>query len=1401
MARDITLTFDDGSTAVYRNAPDDVTPGAVMERAGREFSGKTITQLDGGRHSAGQADDPARMPLNRWVNPSKAEGGRGNIVNPAPVEPPGVIDRAMSGARNLADGVASTGRALKDQFGSGLGGTIRTLGQVVGVTPEGAAATLTNLGGKVMQAGGHLVDAFGQAMAPADEAVMHTVGADVTPQGPAQPSPGQAADNYMRERVAPAAAKLADMGRQRVARTLADPKADPLAKAAFSAGQELEGIGQNQQQFYQDKIASESPDMAAQSKAIDDAKGFFDTVKAMAVNPLGTAGMISQSLPDMLAGMGLSRGAVALRMSEASGLAAKASQLGDDVFEKTLLKYGADPKMAGQARQLATQARTKAISEFVDSAAERTAGGTGLVTEAVQSGGNTRAQVQDFVGNQPDDKLRANNARYRDLRRTHTEQEAKAILGDELGNQASGMAGLWTGAAGKASGAADAWGHTMAGHPVTARQAIGGTAKEGLEEALQNPGEDYAGHEARVQADPNDQYDFGGSVAQGAVAGMAQGGAMHGGGYALSQARQLRSDTFNRFDDLAAAHGLSAKAAAAVKKAVEKVPLDELPAKLKQVTQIMARKGLFGLSPNQDAIDSLDHPPVQDTKPTKAEPTLAPDGQQAASGAVPGIDQGSIASAASDTGADATGLADEPAPVDPAKEHAAKELDAAAHAAATSPNNDLPEPTEAQKKVGNYSKGHIRIQGLDIAIENPAGSVRSGVSPDGAKWENTLQHHYGYVKGTVGNDKDHLDVFVKPGITPDWNGSAFVVDQVDPSTGKLDEHKVVLGAKDEAEAEAIYRSNYAKDWQGFGAITRLPMPAFKAWAKSGKLKAPLGDISGVVPSAPKQEQAPAPAAAPELIGGKPVADMQTGQLLRISKMDGASARVRQVAATEVKRRETEAMWAQRDQETEAQRTQIQSQAKDQQVEQAVATSNASETQAPTALAAAFQAATEKKAKREAANAPAVSEPVAKAAKTESVSPLKAGSVTKPVAEQAPIATPQKNEKPVKVDAPKQVVAAKPEPKAISEKPAPMLGKEVSREIGQFKEGMSEFRANQVKRDLSKQHPNVSYSVEFDPELKHGYAVVGRKPVGKVAPQKLGDIKASIVDGEDLPKARDFGTETKGVERSGKVTSEEVSTLDDPQKHLDRKDIAAKVLQGQPVAEIVSTRSHSNFAELKAWALEVFKAAGGAATNPKIGEVVLNAKSVKDSIAHGVNAAKSAAFEAVPSVISKGALIAASRVGREDHFFISAPVRIAGVDDVVTVLVHRDVNTQRMYLHSVTTKENLLKPQDSTADTKVSEPRGKLTSGEVASVLRDLLSFKQGSEAPTHEQSHDTQIGDFGGDYTRLDGKTVSQQFRIESTGQVATMKMDARQAMEDLDRRESALKELAKCLKGKGGAA
>ena len=61
-------------------------------------------------------------------------------------------------------------------------------------------------------------------------------------------------------------------------------------------------------------------------------------------------------------------------------------------------------------------------------------------------------------------------------------------------------------------------------------------------------------------------------------------------------------------------------------------------------------------------------------------------------------------------------------------------------------------PTEAQKEAGNYKKGHIKINGFDVTIEQPSGSVRSGKDASGKEWSQVMNNTYGYIRGTESVD-------------------------------------------------------------------------------------------------------------------------------------------------------------------------------------------------------------------------------------------------------------------------------------------------------------------------------------------------------------------------------------------------------------------------------------------------------------------------------------------------------------------------------------------------------------------------------------------------------------------------------------------------------------------------
>lgn len=190
---------------------------------------------------------------------------------------------------------------------------------------------------------------------------------------------------------------------------------------------------------------------------------------------------------------------------------------------------------------------------------------------------------------------------------------------------------------------------------------------------------------------------------------------------------------------------------------------------------------------------------------------------------------------------------------DPVKVKQAADVDAAAKQANQA-------PTDAQKEAGNYQKGHLKLQGLDISIENPAGSTRSGIAPDGSPWSVQMPTHYGYIKRTTGADGDQVDVYIGPNPESDW---VWVVDQIDPATGKFDEHKVMLGYSMGAQAGQHYLDAFSdgSGRQRAGAETRMTMAEFKDWLSNGDASKPLAYV----------EPAPQPVATLEPVEGDPFA--------------------------------------------------------------------------------------------------------------------------------------------------------------------------------------------------------------------------------------------------------------------------------------------------------------------------------------------------------------------------------------------------------------------------------------------------------------------------------------------------------------------------------------------------
>lgn len=94
MPRNITVTFDDGSTHVYQNAPDDITPEQVTARAQKDF-GRQVTALDGGRKAEAAPGESKLETVGKETLRVADQGLRRGALNL-----PGMVgDVALAGVR------------------------------------------------------------------------------------------------------------------------------------------------------------------------------------------------------------------------------------------------------------------------------------------------------------------------------------------------------------------------------------------------------------------------------------------------------------------------------------------------------------------------------------------------------------------------------------------------------------------------------------------------------------------------------------------------------------------------------------------------------------------------------------------------------------------------------------------------------------------------------------------------------------------------------------------------------------------------------------------------------------------------------------------------------------------------------------------------------------------------------------------------------------------------------------------------------------------------------------------------------------------------------------------------------------------------------------------------------
>jgi hypothetical protein len=768
MPRNITVTFADGTSHVYQNAPDDLTPGDVAARAATDFGGRGIANIDGGRQAAPPAAAAAPAP-------SLADSVMGTIKSAAA----SVADAASGAVDSVKSGLASL--AHSSEAGESPFATSTVAAPPAAPAPMSHADMID-----AASAGGIPVGPPAPVTKPViphteavaiDQAAARRKAWDDIPQNPVQAGYNAAAGQ---------AGKT-------------------LANLMTTAGEvtDTEGLRTLGRQY---QAAADARINRAMQGNEDS-----DTVKTV-------AGVFS--LAPLVAGP--------------AGLGAMVTQAGVDGY--------ADARQAGDSPgEAVSRGTAMALANYVGLRTQ-VPGLTGALTKAVS--GAPAGQAIAALGHA--------------LTTNVGGMEATTVLGDLYDKMAPG--GL------KPNMSADDMLHDIAA-----------TAKSATLLTLAVPGVPLAaGHlfhaaHSLAHGDGNAAAAREIDGANPPPADATPTTAADTTAAAPSAPGPIGLDTLHdSIDEAARTVGLSPKATAALREAAaQRDPQDAATF----VARAFHRMEANGLTTKPGAPGAF--------RDALAQRFAAQQPEQTAAAPAPKAGKPSVADhlaairppepAPADDAAAPEDVA--PAPITPTAMAQANDIADAAHQAATSPFNDRPEPTDAQKAAGNYPMGHVQLHGLDITIENPQGSVRSGVDPDGKPWSNEMQAHYGFIRGTRANDGDHVDTFIGP--NPE-SKTAYVIDQVDPATGKFDEPKTILGADSEAQARQLYAANYADGWNGLGAITALPMDAFKAWVRNGVKSKPLGDITQWSPTDERAqpdvaEPAGVPAGAGDGGGGPAVA--------------------------------------------------------------------------------------------------------------------------------------------------------------------------------------------------------------------------------------------------------------------------------------------------------------------------------------------------------------------------------------------------------------------------------------------------------------------------------------------------------------------------------------------------
>lgn len=160
--------------------------------------------------------------------------------------------------------------------------------------------------------------------------------------------------------------------------------------------------------------------------------------------------------------------------------------------------------------------------------------------------------------------------------------------------------------------------------------------------------------------------------------------------------------------------------------------------------------------------------------------------------------------------------------------------------------------------------------------------------------------------------------------------------------------------------------------------------------------------------------------------------------------------------------------------------------------------------------------------------------------------------------------------------------------------------------------------------------------------------------------------------------------------------------------------------------------------------EAFAQWGNNIYSKQFGDIAVSKQSVRSEIRHGITSEKLASIEAIPSVIENGKVIfyGTKENNVSERIVVAAPISIEEDNYYMGVMLHRDYQSQRLYLHNV-----VIEKETSNESKAHLLTTGSLETNErffITTILQDAINVKRKlNEADSGEKfSLPT-----GGDYT------------------------------------------------------